>query len=122
MDRRAMLARLFRALANPVRVEIVEALREGPRCVCELVPKLGVEQPAVSKHLAALRSEGLIASEKDGQRVVYRLVGGYAGELVDLAETFLRQRWSQEGTVWNSEPSGGAKKARPDRAQGGERT
>jgi DNA-binding transcriptional ArsR family regulator len=63
----------LRALAEPRRVAIVELLRDGERPVGELVERLGVSQPAVSKHLRVLKEAGLVEARVDGQRRVYRL-------------------------------------------------
>ncbi|MEM1566839.1 MAG: metalloregulator ArsR/SmtB family transcription factor, partial [Candidatus Bathyarchaeia archaeon] len=45
-------AKVFNALADPVRLKILEFLRSGERCVCEIVPYVGTAQPLVSRHLA----------------------------------------------------------------------
>ena len=63
----------LRALAEPRRVAILEVLRDGERPVGELVDRLGLSQPAVSKHLRVLREAGLVEVRVDAQRRVYRL-------------------------------------------------
>jgi DNA-binding transcriptional ArsR family regulator len=60
-------------LAEPRRRAILDALRDGERPVNELVERLGVSQPAVSKHLRVLREAGLVAARVDGQRRLYRI-------------------------------------------------
>jgi len=64
-------AKIFKALADPIRLEILEYLRNGERCVCEIISHLGAIQPAVSKHLAILKSCGLIKCRKDKNRRFY---------------------------------------------------
>jgi ArsR family transcriptional regulator len=96
-----MTARLFKAVSHPVRVAILEALRDGPKCVCEFVPLLDVDQPAASKHIAILRSEGLIIGCKEGQRLICRLADETVLELLDLSYGFLRERWRKEGALWS---------------------
>lgn len=65
---------MFNAIAEPRRREIVDLLALGSeRDVTELVVKLGLPQPAVSKHLGVLRKVGVVAVHKAGQRRVYRL-------------------------------------------------
>jgi DNA-binding transcriptional ArsR family regulator len=74
MARAATTSDVFNAIAEPRRREIVELLsRAGERDVTELVVRLGLPQPAVSKHLGVLRKVGLVAVEKAGQRRLYRL-------------------------------------------------
>ena len=63
----------FEVMAEPNRRVIVELLRERERTVGELVQKLDVSQPAVSKHLRVLREGGLVESRIDAQRRVYRV-------------------------------------------------
>jgi DNA-binding transcriptional ArsR family regulator len=63
----------FAALAEPSRRTILEVLREGERPVGDLVDRLQLSQPAVSKHLRVLREAGLVESRTDAQRRLYRI-------------------------------------------------
>jgi DNA-binding transcriptional ArsR family regulator len=63
----------LRALAEPSRLQIVELLLEGPRPVGDLVEKLGLRQPQVSKHLRVLSAAGLVDVRVDAQRRIYAL-------------------------------------------------
>ena len=62
------LAGLAKALADPVRVQLVDVLRRhaGQVCVCELVPLFEISQPAVSQHLKKLKEAGIVGSERRG--------------------------------------------------------
>ena len=74
MARAATTSDVFNAIAEPRRRQIVDLLALGAEHdVTELVCKLGLPQPAVSKHLGVLRKVGVVAVHKDGQRRVYRL-------------------------------------------------
>ena len=74
MARAATTSDVFNAIAEPRRRAIVDLLIQGAqRDVTELVLKLGLPQPAVSKHLGVLRKVGLVAVHKAGQRRLYRL-------------------------------------------------
>lgn len=64
---------LFRALADRTRLRIVSLLARGPLCVCDIQQILEQPQPSVSRHLALLKSAGLIADRRDGMRTFYRL-------------------------------------------------
>ena len=68
-------AKLFRGLAEPSRLVLLEALREGERSVGELVAASGLSQANVSAHLACLRDCGLVSSRSEGRYVFYRLAG-----------------------------------------------
>jgi DNA-binding transcriptional ArsR family regulator len=63
----------LQVLAEPRRVAILELLRDGERPVGDLVGRLGVSQPAVSKHLRVLKEAGLVESRVDAQRRLYRI-------------------------------------------------
>jgi DNA-binding transcriptional ArsR family regulator len=63
----------FRALAEPNRLQIVELLLDGPRPVGDLVHRLRLRQPQVSKHLRVLSAAGLVAVRVDAQRRIYAL-------------------------------------------------
>lgn len=64
---------IIKALANPIRLMIIDYLRDGEKCVCEITEKLGEEQSNVSKSLGILKSNGLIKDRKEGLNVYYRL-------------------------------------------------
>ena len=63
----------MKALAHPTRLFIVEELGRGERCVCELTEMVGADVSTVSKHLALLRSAGVVQDEKRGTQVYYSL-------------------------------------------------
>ena len=64
---------LFRAMADRTRLRILNLLRGGEVCVCDLVSVLNLPQPKVSRHLAYLRKAGLVTARKDGHWAYYRL-------------------------------------------------
>ncbi|MEZ0348413.1 MAG: metalloregulator ArsR/SmtB family transcription factor [Thermus sp.] len=65
-------AEFFKALAHPLRLAILDALREGEKTVTALQRELGVEQPAVSRQLAFLRDRGLVEVRREGALAYYR--------------------------------------------------
>lgn len=73
---------LLRALAAPVRIAIVLQLQQSQRCVHELVDALGVPQPLVSQHLRILKQAGVVANERSGREVLYRLVDHHLAHIV----------------------------------------
>lgn len=82
-----MAGDLLRALAAPVRIAIVLQLRESSRCVHELVDALAVPQPLVSQHLRILKAAGVVAGERSGREVLYRLVDRHLADIVVAAVT-----------------------------------
>lgn len=65
---------LFHALSDETRLEIIELLRKGERCVCELTDTLDAAQSRLSFHLRVLKDAGIVRDRKDGRWVHYELV------------------------------------------------
>lgn len=63
----------LKALAEPIRLQLLEALGRGERCVCELTEELGLAQSKLSFHLKVLKEAGLLSAREDGRWVYYRL-------------------------------------------------
>jgi DNA-binding transcriptional ArsR family regulator len=84
-------AELFQILSHPVRLQILDALRKQPACVCHLQILTQRPQAYVSQQLRVLRDAGLVVDEKDGQNVYYRLCDQHLdtllGEVMGPAET-----------------------------------
>ncbi len=77
------MAVLAKAIADPVRLQLVDVLRKhaGKVCVCELVPLFDLSQPTVSHHLKVLRDAGIVDSERQGLWVYYYVLPGSLDEL-----------------------------------------
>ena len=65
--------RIFHALADPSRRAIFEALTRGEAAVRDLTARFDISQPAVSQHLGALKSAGLVRSRREGRSTIYRV-------------------------------------------------
>ena len=76
-------AKLFKALADPYRLKIIELLREGEKCVCEIFPHFGIAQPLASRHLKILKDCGLVKDRKDGNRRFYAITEPEIFEVLD---------------------------------------
>ena len=77
------LSALARALADPVRVQLIDVLRRhaGQVCVCELVPLFEISQPTLSHHLKKLRDEGIVGVERHGLWAYYYVLPDALKEL-----------------------------------------
>ncbi|WP_394437359.1 ArsR/SmtB family transcription factor [Streptomyces sp. SGAir0957] len=76
-ERAAELAPVFKALGDPVRLRLLSMIASqqgGEICVCDLTPAFELSQPTISHHLKLLKQAGLIASERRGTWVYYRLL------------------------------------------------
>lgn len=85
----AAKARLFRGFSDPSRLAIVEALRDGPRIVSEVVEATGLAQSNVSNHLACLLGCGLVSRQPQGRFAVYRLSDPRVEQLLAGADDLL---------------------------------
>ena len=77
---------LFHALSDETRLEIVELLRKGERCVCELTDALDAAQSRLSFHLRVLKDAGIVRDRKDGRWVHYTLDGEVFEEMEALVD------------------------------------
>jgi len=82
---------IFEALAHPNRIRILEFLRQGPRCNCEIAPELGIEQSNLSRHLKILVQAGILFSWKDGLRVNFKVVDARTFRVLDIVTALARQ-------------------------------
>ena len=89
-------ARVIKALAHPTRLFLVEELCRQERCVCELAEMVGSDMSTVSKHLALLRQAGIVADDKRGKQVFYRLLMDCALDLGSCASTILERASRRE--------------------------
>ncbi|GLU48391.1 ArsR/SmtB family transcription factor [Nocardiopsis ansamitocini] len=88
------MANAFEVLAEPRRRQILDLLRGGELPVGELVHRVGLTQPAVSKHLRVLREAGLVEVRQDAQRRLYRLRPGPLAEIDSWLAPY-RLLWEQ---------------------------
>jgi len=82
-------AKLFRGLADRSRLAILQALRDGPLAVGEIVRATRMKQPNVSNHLACLRDCGLVTVEARGRYAYYRLSDERVRALLELGDELL---------------------------------
>ena len=64
---------LLKALADPIRLDVIHALAQGERCVCDLTGELNLSQSKLSFHLRVLRKAGLLTDRQSGRWIYYRL-------------------------------------------------
>lgn len=85
----AVKAQLFRGLADPSRLSVLEELRAGPSTVSDLVAATGLSQPSVSMHLACLWECGLVERERQGRFVEYRIADERVNALLEAGDGLL---------------------------------
>jgi ArsR family transcriptional regulator len=82
-------AGLFKALAHPGRVRVLEVLRDGERTVAELIPLVGLEASHLSQQLGVLRRSGVVHATRAGSSVRYTIADDAIVDLLDAARRFL---------------------------------
>ncbi len=93
-------AELFRTLANPVRIRILEVLREsGSLTVGEIQQRVGVEPSNVSQHLSILRGHGLVATRRDGTSIWYSIAAPNLFDLLDVARAIFEKQLTEQARI-----------------------
>jgi ArsR family transcriptional regulator len=75
---------IFKALSNPIRLQMVDFLLDDECCVTDVVSELGISQSAASQHLSILKSSGIVYPEKHGTRTCYKVGNKLAEEIIKL--------------------------------------
>ena len=79
-------AEILKAIAQPTRLKIIDLLRDGEHCVCEIFPAIGHEQSNTSRHLQMMLKSGILKQRKNGLKIYYSLRHPEVLEVVRLAE------------------------------------
>jgi DNA-binding transcriptional ArsR family regulator len=87
---------VFHALSDPIRLEMLAYLRDGEKCVCEIVPHLNLIQPLVSRHLKILKDAGIVRCRKDGTKRMYSIVDAKIHNVVDALTSDLVNALTKE--------------------------
>ena len=90
------LAGIFRALSQPVRLEILLAIGTGEACVCHLEAAIGQRQAYISQQLMALREAGIVESRREGRNIYYRVKNL---QVLDLIRAAARISSQEQGTI-----------------------
>jgi len=94
-------AKVFKALGNPSRLLMVEALGQGERCVCELQTLVGSDMSTVSKHLSVLKEAGIVEDERRGTNIYYSLRMTCISSFLGCVGNFLGERLEEQVAVLN---------------------
>ncbi|WP_027891211.1 ArsR/SmtB family transcription factor [Calidithermus chliarophilus] len=92
-------AEFFKALGHPVRLAVLDALREGEKSVGRLVEELGLEQSSLSQQLGVLRQRGFVEARKEGTSVYYRTADPDVYAFLDLGRAIFERQLAQSGAL-----------------------
>ena len=77
---------IFKALADPTRLKILDCIKDEEKCICEVIPHTGKSQPNVSLHLKVLKQAGIVNERKDGTKVMLSISDNNIFKIINLAK------------------------------------
>ena len=86
-----MQAEVIQAAGHPIRLAIIDFLKDGEQCVCDIAEAVGAKRSNVSRHLALMHKAGLVNCRKDGLKVMYTLRATCMVPFLDCVNTMLRE-------------------------------
>jgi len=84
-------AEVLKTLAQPTRLKILELLRNGEKCICEIVPALNGEQSNISRHISLMQKSHLVTTRKDGVKVMVKIKDPKVFEILDSIGLLLKK-------------------------------
>jgi len=92
-------AEILRVLAQPTRLKIIELLRSGERCICEIVAAINGEQSNISRHISLMEKSHLVNTRKDGVRVMVKVKDPKIFEILDNVSLLLKRQIVETGKL-----------------------
>ena len=89
-------AEILKALAQPTRLKILELLRNGEKCICEIVPALNGEQSNISRHISLMQKSHLVTTRKDGVRVMVKVRDPEIFNILDRVSKVLKNQMKEQ--------------------------
>jgi ArsR family transcriptional regulator len=104
MDERVLelKAEILKALAQPTRLKILQLLRNGEKCICEIVPAINGEQSNISRHISLMQKSNLVTTRKDGVKVMVKVKDQRVFEILDSISIMLRNQMSEQSRLIRS--------------------
>ena len=101
MDERALYlkAEILKAMAQPTRLQILEFLRSGERCICEIIPAVNGEQSNISRHISLMQKSHLVTTRKDGVKVMVKVRDPKIFEILDQVGGILKSQMSEQNRL-----------------------
>jgi ArsR family transcriptional regulator len=89
-------AEILKALAQPTRMKILECLRDGEKCICEIVPAINGEQSNISRHISLMQKSHLVTTRKDGVKVMVKVKDTEIFNILDRVSKILKDRFKEQ--------------------------
>ena len=94
-------AKLCQTLGQPIRLRIINLLKEGPQCVSHITNVVGASQSTTSRHLAVLRSAGIVTRHREGQEVYYEITSPKIVAVCDMMRQVLAEQELHHLEIFN---------------------
>jgi DNA-binding transcriptional ArsR family regulator len=91
-----MKAEILKTLAQPTRLKILELLRNGEKCICEIVPAINGEQSNISRHISLMQKTRIITTRKDGVRVMVKVLDPEIFNILDRVSKILKDQLKEQ--------------------------
>jgi DNA-binding transcriptional ArsR family regulator len=98
----AMKSDILKALAQPTRLKILELLREGEKCICEIIPAINGEQSNISRHISLMQKSHLVSTRKDGVKVMVKIRDPRIFEILDKVSLVLKTQMQEQNQLARS--------------------
>ena len=92
-------AEVLKTLAQPTRLKILELLRNGEKCICEIVPAINGEQSNISRHISLMQKSHLVTTRKDGVKVMVKVKDTKVFEILDSIGLLLKKQIVETGKL-----------------------
>jgi len=92
-------AEILKVLAQPTRLKILELLRNGEKCICEIVPAIRGEQSNISRHISLMQKSHLVTTRKDGVKVMVKVRDPKIFEILDSVSLLLKKQIQETGKL-----------------------
>ncbi len=92
-------AEILKALAQPTRLKILELIRNGEKCICEIVPAINGEQSNISRHISLMQKSHLVTTRKDGVKVMVKVKDPKIFDILDGIGLLLKRQILETGKL-----------------------
>jgi DNA-binding transcriptional ArsR family regulator len=95
-------ADILKAMAQPTRLRILELLRNGEKCICEIIPAINGEQSNISRHISLMQKSHLVSTRKDGVKVMVKIRDPRIFEILDKVSLVLKTQIQEQNQLARS--------------------
>lgn len=92
-------AEILKVLAQPTRLKILELIRNGEKCICEIVPAINGEQSNISRHISLMQKSHLVTTRKDGVKVMVKVKDPKIFDILDSISLLLKRQILETGKL-----------------------